>query len=162
MRDLPPRNVCPACGARGVVREVLPAERWEALGLKPQYRCPSCGALAPWRALLHYTPGERADAHARNLARARRYKREHAERCRDKNRLWLAAHRDYMNARQRLRYAEDPEYRRKMIEKSARYAREHRDKVSAAARKRYRVDPTAQAMRTKRYMLRKWRAAHGG
>ena len=113
------RDVCPKCLHR-VKPDVIP-DTGRGNGFMQLWRCPECGGEEKMCRWLFKLPEEKeADRTP-----------EQDKRNREKKREWERANRYRINARRRERYAEDPEYRKKVRDARKRHYERHREEILA-------------------------------
>lgn len=151
------RDVCPECDVHcNQVR--VPGDYAGNPFLRP-YRCTRCGKTHALCDIKCSTAAERAEAYERKKAYHRKWYAEHAQHCRDYTRMYLRRDEngERQNRNQRKRYRDDPEFRARRNDQSARWAHEHPEERKATCRRYYEVHKYEILAKQKRYMLRKAR-----
>ena len=110
------RDVCPKCLHRVQPEHIANTGR----GYAQLWRCPECGEKTKMCRWLFKLPEEKATTTPEQIARYREKKRE-----------WDTANCERINAKRRKRYAEDPEYRKKVGDARKRHYERHREEVLA-------------------------------
>ena len=134
------RDVCPKCLHR-VKPEYMAGT---GQGYAQLWRCPECGEKTKMCRWLFKLPEEKITPTPEQNRRKREKKRE-----------WERANRYRINERRRKRYAEDPEYRKKVRDARKRYYERHREEALAKSAKYQKENAEyIRYMRKRRKLMR--------
>lgn len=145
-QEMRPQNVCPACDAR--------SEWWEPS--KGRAKCPKCGHVCGWMQRKRLTKAERVEAAERRRRKARERRAADRDRINARQREWRARNRERVNLMQRLAYRrESPEQTARRRERSRAWYLANVEKANDSNRRYAAAHGAENAMRCKRYRLRK-------